>query len=105
MTYALGMWLARALLLGAIFLSVSGTAQEPAAGTIRVDASKPGHPISPGMYGIFFEEISHAGDGGLYAEMVQYRSFEDNEADTWERTISIFFAPDRWFSSAPLRGM
>ena len=29
------------------------------------------------MYGIFFEEINHAGDGGLYAELVQNRGFED----------------------------
>lgn len=29
-------------------------------------------------YGIFYEEINHGGDGGLYAEMVRNRSFEDN---------------------------
>ena len=28
------------------------------------------------MYGIFFEEINHAGDGGLYAELVQNRDME-----------------------------
>lgn len=38
-----------------------------------------GTTISPSMYGIFFEEINHAGDGGLYAEMVQNRSFEEKE--------------------------
>lgn len=31
------------------------------------------------MYGIFFEEINHAGDGGLYAELVKNRSFEELE--------------------------
>ena len=30
------------------------------------------------MYGIFFEEINHAGDGGLYAELIQNRGFEDS---------------------------
>ena len=30
------------------------------------------------MYGLFFEEINHAGDGGLYAELVQNRSFEED---------------------------
>ncbi len=29
------------------------------------------------MYGIFFEEINHAGDGGLYAELLMNRSFEE----------------------------
>lgn len=32
--------------------------------------------ISPMLYGIFFEDISYAADGGLYAEMVRNRDFE-----------------------------
>ena len=32
--------------------------------------------ISPNLYGIFFEDISYAADGGLYAELVQNRDFE-----------------------------
>jgi alpha-L-arabinofuranosidase len=47
------------------------------AGTITVDLASPGARIPTGLYGIFFEEISHAGDGGLYAELVQNRGFED----------------------------
>ncbi|MBI5690408.1 MAG: alpha-N-arabinofuranosidase [Verrucomicrobia bacterium] len=35
-----------------------------------------GLPVSPVLYGIFFEDINYAADGGLYAEMVQNRSFE-----------------------------
>jgi alpha-L-arabinofuranosidase len=46
-------------------------------GTITIDASKPGPRIPSSLYGIFFEEISHAGDGGLYAELIQNRGFED----------------------------
>ena len=44
---------------------------------ITIQADKTSHRISPLLYGIFFEEINRAGDGGLYAEMVQNRSFED----------------------------
>ena len=44
---------------------------------ITVDVDKPGAAISPMLYGIFFEEINRSGDGGIYAEMVQNRSFED----------------------------
>ena len=40
--------------------------------TIHVD--QPGISVSPLLYGIFFEEINRAGDGGLYAEMVQNRA-------------------------------
>jgi len=37
---------------------------------------KPGAVIQPTMYGIFFEDINYGADGGLYAELVQNRSFE-----------------------------
>ncbi|SFD62738.1 Alpha-L-arabinofuranosidase [Chitinophaga sp. CF118] len=37
--------------------------------------------ISPDLFGIFFEDISYAADGGLYAELVQNRSFEYNPND------------------------
>ena len=35
-------------------------------------------PVAPDLYGLFFEDISHAGDGGLYPEMIRNRSFEDS---------------------------
>ena len=39
--------------------------------------------ISPDLVGVFFEDINYATDGGLYAELVQNRSFEYNPADRW----------------------
>ncbi|MBM0226058.1 MULTISPECIES: alpha-L-arabinofuranosidase C-terminal domain-containing protein [Micromonospora] len=44
--------------------------------TINVDANGAGPAIDPAMYGVFFEDINRAADGGLYAELVQNRSFE-----------------------------
>ena len=41
-----------------------------------VKTQKLGAPIQPTMYGLFFEDINFAADGGLYAEMVKNRSFE-----------------------------
>lgn len=41
---------------------------------VRVD--KPLAAVSPNMWGIFFEDINFAADGGLYAELVKNRSFE-----------------------------
>ncbi len=49
-------------------------AQEP---SITIDTSKTTITTSPLLYGIFFEEINRAGEGGIYAEMIQNRSFED----------------------------
>ena len=41
-----------------------------------IQAGKPGAEIQPTMYGLFFEDINYAADGGLYAELVKNRSFE-----------------------------
>ena len=53
--------------------------------TINVDAGNPGIQVSPNLYGIFFEDINHAADGGLYAELISNRSFEDDDKNipTW----------------------
>jgi alpha-L-arabinofuranosidase len=45
-----------------------------------VDSGGPGPEVSPLMHGIFFEDINYAGDGGLYAELVENRSFEHKAA-------------------------
>lgn len=47
---------------------------------ISIDATAQGREISPMLYGIFFEDINHAADGGLYAELIRNRSFEDDDA-------------------------
>jgi alpha-L-arabinofuranosidase len=44
--------------------------------TVTINAAAPGKPISPELFGVFFEDISYAADGGLYAELIQNRSFE-----------------------------
>ena len=56
--------------------------------TINVDAGNPGIQVSPNLYGIFFEDINHAADGGLYAELISNRSFEDDgkTTPTWKTT-------------------
>ena len=43
---------------------------------LEVDATYYLAEIAPTMYGIFFEDINFAADGGLYAELVKNRSFE-----------------------------
>ena len=41
-----------------------------------IQTKKLGAEIQPTMYGLFFEDINYAADGGLYAELVKNRSFE-----------------------------
>lgn len=56
---------------------------------LKIQADEEVHEISDLLYGIFFEDINFAADGGLYAEMVQNRSFEftslaqGNEKHSW----------------------
>lgn len=58
--------------------------------TIDVDAADKGVKISSNLYGIFFEDINHAADGGLYAELISNRSFEDSRENipTWSTYAS-----------------
>ena len=56
-------------------LTLVGWAQ-PEPLTLTVNLNQEGKPISPDLIGVFFEDISYAADGGLYAELVQNRSFE-----------------------------
>ncbi|MEV5320588.1 alpha-L-arabinofuranosidase C-terminal domain-containing protein [Streptomyces sp. NPDC052687] len=53
---------------------------------ITVDPSATGATIDDTMYGVFFEDINRAADGGLYAELVQNRSFEYSTADNGSYT-------------------
>src|SRR5574344_1408698 len=44
--------------------------------TFDINTKKVGGPIPSTMYGIFFEDINYAADGGLYGELIKNRSFE-----------------------------
>jgi len=59
-------------------MSVSGRSYET---VIEVDTLAQGTAISPDLFGVFFEDLNYAADGGLYAELVQNRSFEYGPAD------------------------
>ena len=56
--------------------------------TMTIDATKRGPLTSPYQYGLFFEEINHAGDGGLYAEQVRNRSFDEG-LDGWSKYTTV----------------
>ena len=63
------------LLICAYVLSIA-LASVAQTNVMEVNTKKPGAPIQPTMYGIFFEDINYAADGGLYGELVKNRSFE-----------------------------
>lgn len=63
----------------AVTTLLGGLSSLHAQPTLAIHADKPGVAISPTMHGIFFEDINYGADGGLYAELVQNRSFEHRE--------------------------
>ncbi|MEU0338845.1 alpha-L-arabinofuranosidase C-terminal domain-containing protein [Streptomyces bobili] len=72
---------ATALLTATTLLPAPAHAEDTADYTITVDPAAKGAAIDDTMYGVFFEDINRAADGGLYAELVQNRSFEYATAD------------------------
>ena len=54
-----------------------------------------GPAISDSMYGVFFEDINYAADGGLYAELVRNRSFEFLPVDNRSYT-GLYLPPMVW---------
>ena len=63
-----------------LFLTIAmmaGASIAQAQVNVNIDAQQRGPEISPTHYGIFYEDINHAADGGIYAELIRNRSFED----------------------------
>jgi alpha-L-arabinofuranosidase len=63
---------------GLLFLGPAVCSAQDARIVIRPD--QPGITVSPSLYGIFFEEINFAGDGGLHAELLRNRGFQEGAA-------------------------
>lgn len=64
-----------------VALAVRAVCAQPA--TLTVDVAQPGHAVSPMLWGVFFEDINCSADGGIYAELVRNRSFEDADQPRW----------------------
>ncbi len=62
-------------MMAALALSAGMTLQAQ-TNEMVVNVKKVGAEVQPTMYGLFFEDINYAADGGLYAELVKNRSFE-----------------------------
>lgn len=59
-----------------------GAQQENPTVFFNVEAGQPGRQIPSTLFGLFFEEINHAGAGGLWAELVSNRGFEAGGPNT-----------------------
>src|SRR5580704_4461570 len=82
-----------ALVLSTAALSTATAAEAAQEATIQVAADKPGPAISPMLYGLMTEEINHSYDGGLYAELIRNRDF--NETDKKGPTKPAWWTIDK----------
>jgi alpha-L-arabinofuranosidase len=69
----------RISLLAIMIAALTGVSvAQPAPVTLKIQLDKPAHAVSPTLYGLMTEEINYSYDGGLYAEMVRNRTFQDH---------------------------
>ena len=89
------------LLVGAIAgMGLSSCQPEmPVISTITVEADGLTVPVNPDLYGLTIEEINHGIDGGLYAELIQNRSFEDGVPPLncpYDAARNVLITPNGW---------
>lgn len=64
-------------IIGCVFILFACKPEAPVTSSITIDLGKTGPSVNADLYGITLEEINHAIEGGIYAELIQNRSFED----------------------------
>ena len=83
-------------------IAMSATFGAIGQNVMDVNTKKLGAPIQSTMYGIFFEDINYAADGGLYGELVKNRSFEfPQHLMGWQSFGSVEVKNDGPFERCP----
>ena len=99
------MSLSRIAAAGMAFTLAASLVSQAGPAAITVDLARPAHRVPDTLWGIFFEEINHAGEGGLYGELVQNRDLEAAILpEGWRAEGQNVFTPrgwraDRWFTN------
>lgn len=67
------------------FLLAQQPASQNAGAVLKIQTDTPIARVSPTLYGLMTEEINHSYDGGIYAELIRNRAFQDNpnHPDHW----------------------
>jgi alpha-L-arabinofuranosidase len=68
------------------FLLAQKPATQGAGAVLKIQIDTPVARVSPTLYGLMTEEINHSYDGGIYAELIRNRAFQDNpnHPDHWQ---------------------
>lgn len=73
--------------------------ETPVLSSITIDAEGMSLPVNVDLYGLSIEEINQALDGGLYAELIRNRSFEEGVAPLncpYDRARNVLLTPNGW---------
>ena len=93
----------RYLLVALLLCSAFAARAEVKEKIITVNTRRVGALIQSTMWGLFFEDINHGADGGLYAELVKNRSFEfrPNHYTGWDVFGNVELMSDGPFERNP----
>ncbi len=85
-----------------VALGLAALTASAQTGSLNLSLANTGKTVNPKMYGIFFEDINFAADGGLYAEMIKNRSFEfPNRLQGWRASGQFQIMEDGPFENNP----
>lgn len=96
--------LLKLLTLGALSIASAAAAQQTPPARIDIDVAQEKAEIAPTMYGIFFEDINRSADGGIYAELIFNRGFEEANLPsgcTYNPADKRVYAPHKSVYSSP----
>ncbi|MDO4755814.1 MAG: alpha-L-arabinofuranosidase C-terminal domain-containing protein [Parabacteroides sp.] len=82
-----------------VVLMVGCRPEMPVTSSIRIEKDGTTFPVNQELYGLTIEEINHAIDGGIYAELIQNRSFEDGVPPLncrFDAARKVLITPNGW---------
>ena len=82
-----------------VWLLTACRPERPVTSSIIIDLEKPTQPVQEALYGVTLEEMNHAVEGGIYAEMIRNRSLEDGAVPygcLYDAARNVLVTPAGW---------
>ena len=82
-----------------VWLLTACRPERPVTSSIIIDLEKPTQPVQEALYGVTLEEMNHAVEGGIYAEMIRNRSLEDGAVPygcLYDAARNVIVTPAGW---------
>lgn len=82
-----------------VWLLTACRPERPVTSSVMIDLEKPSQPVQEALYGVTLEEMNHAVEGGIYAEMIRNRSLEDGAVPygcSYDASRNVIVTPAGW---------